>query len=434
MQISCRKICIDYSFFLYLTKCLLRLTLNLTIMKKFIFTFTLITIAFLANVSAQIKVNSSGYVGVGCDPNDLAATFRIYEAATSPRFILQGAHSRLELGVAVSNGWFATCAQLGDVVYRPLGTKHGLIFSLPNNTGNGNSYIKFADDANGGWFSIYNNKRVVIDGNLGIGRTPSYLLDVNGTIRVNSTLYSSDERLKTEIKPLSNEKDKLYLLQGKSYKKTPPPTGITDVRYNEDGEELPSVKREIIETSEYGYLAQELKEVFPDLVDQDSEGYYSINYIGLIPVIVEALKDKRLEIEKQQEQTDKQQAQIDKQQSQIDEQREQIKQLIKLMDIKFINEKVFEENKIESIPLLLQNTPNPFNETTEIGYYIPETVRSANIYIYDVNGFQQKSISIIERGKSATTLQASALRAGIYFYTLICDGKPVDTKQMILTR
>ena len=38
------------------------------------------------------------------------------------------------------------------------------------------------------------------------------------------------------------------------------------------------------------------------------------------------------------------------------------------------------------------------------------------------------------RGKGATTLQASVLQAGIYFYTLICDGKPVDTKQMILTR
>ena len=166
---------------------------------------------------------------------------------------------------------------------------------------------------------------------------------------------------------------------------------------------------------EYGYLAQELKEIFPDLVkqSQDSAGYYGVNYIGLIPVIVEALKDQRSEIEKQ---------------------REQIKQLVKLIDVKSINKEIFEENGIESIPLLLQNTPNPFNQLTEIGYYIPENVNSANIYIYDINGFQQRNISITERGKGATTLQASALQAGIYFYTLICDGKPVDTKQMILTK
>ena len=96
--------------------------------------------------------------------------------------------------------------------------------------------------------------------------------------------------------------------------------------------------------------------------------------------------------------------------------------------------KVFEKNGIESIPLLLQNTPNPFNQATEIGYYIPENVGSANIYIYDISGFQQRNIAIAERGKGATILQASTLQAGIYFYTLICDGKPVDTKQMILTR
>ena len=71
--------------------------------------------------------------------------------------------------------------------------------------------------------------------------------------------------------------------------------------------------------------------------------------------------------------------------------------------------------------------PPPFN-------HIPKTVNSANIYIYDINGFQQKNIAIAERWKGATTLQASTLKAGIYFYTLICDGRPVDTKQMILTR
>ncbi len=83
---------------------------------------------------------------------------------------------------------------------------------------------------------------------------------------------------------------------------------------------------------------------------------------------------------------------------------------------------------------LFQNTPNPFNQTTEIGYFIPETTDSANIYIYDVNGVQQRNISIAGRGQGVTVLQATALQAGIYFYTLICNGKPVDTKQMILTR
>jgi hypothetical protein len=240
---------------------------------------------------------------------------------------------------------------------------------------------------------------------------------VNDYIYTNGVMTTSDERLKSDIKPLTSEKDKLYLLQGKSYKKTPVPVNLKDSSSSADKNKK---EEEIIEFPEYGFLAQELKEIFPDLVSQDSAGYYSVNYIGLIPVIIEAMKEQRSENEKQQ--------------IQIDEQREQIKQLVKLMGIKSIDKKVFEENGIESIPLLLQNTPNPFSRATEIGYFIPETVSSANIYIYDVNGVQQRNISITERGNGITVLQATSLQAGIYFYTLICDGKPVDTRQMILTR
>ncbi len=308
------------------------------------------------------------------------------------------------------------------------GAVYGAYFSVSGAQVNS----RYAGYFNGG-------KVVVMNGNVGIGREqPAYLLDVNGTIRVSSTLYSSDERLKSDIKPLTDEKDKLYLLQGKSYKKALIPVNIKDSLTLAAAQKT---KEKTIETPEYGYLAQELKEVFPDLVSRDSAGYYSVNYIGLIPVIIEALKDQRLEIENKQNQIEeqqienkKQQNQIEKQQIQIDEQREQIKQLIKLMNIKSIDKKAFEENGIESVPLLLQNTPNPFNQVTEIGYFIPETVSSANIYIYDVNGVQQRNISIAERGNGVTVLQATALQAGIYFYTLICDGKPVDTKQMILTR
>ena len=252
-------------------------------------------------------------------------------------------------------------------------------------------------------------------------------LDVNGFAYVNGqNVLTSDERLKSNIKPLFDEKEKLYLLQGKSYIKMLPTSPI-----EEEDSLMGKREIEIVEFPEYGYLAQELKEVFPDLVKQNSNGYYGVNYIGLIPIIVEALKDQRKD---QQLESEKKQTEINDLKVQINEQREQIKQLVKLLDLKAINEKLFEDNGIESLPILLQNTPNPFNQATEIGYFIPENVNSANIYIYDINGFQERNIPIYERGKGATTLQASALQAGIYFYTLICDGKPVDTKQMILTR
>ena len=449
-------------------------------MKKL--TFTLIGFAFLVNVSAQIKINSSGQVGIGTSTVSNDQNWeRVLDVYSSNFAKLLVRSSNVKTGIFSHNSWNGTTAgRIGTESTHDLRLTAGygndvMILRTNGNVGIGitpsyklevngvtrssgfiGSYLNFIPNdnftydgktvgqyalnwqsdswhtasttlwltAHGGMkFFTAGSPRLFIhnNGNIGIGKAPATnrKLDVAGNAYANDILLTSDERLKTDIKPLSNEKEKLYLLQGKSYKKILPSTGLEEDSLTE--------KKETIEFPGYGYLAQELKEIFPDLAEQGSDGYYAVNYIGLIPIIVEALKDQRLEI-------DEKQSQIDKQQSQIDEQREQIKQLIKLMDIKSINEDVFRESGIESIPLLLQNTPNPFNETTEIGYFIPETVRSANIYIYDVNGFQQKSISIIERGKGATTLQASALRAGIYFYTLICDGKPVDTKQMILTK
>ena len=371
------------------------------------------------DISGASSGNSYGFHAINNSGGIGAATYGLYAKNTSGTGAGGGVVYGAYLDNALTNGSSGTVYGIYSTnVSSILGTVYGAYLSAqsPNNSAYVRGlYVTVSGPTDSKRYAGYfTGGKVVLNGDVGIGKDPviGRALDVSGGIWVNNVQVHSDERLKSDIKPLSDEKDKLYLLQGKSYKKMLPPTGLEEDSLAE--------KREIVEIPEYGYLAQELKDIFPDLVDQDTSDYYSINYIGLIPVIVEALKDQRLESEKKQ--------------IQIDEQREQIKQLIKLMDIKSINEKAFEENGIESIPILLQNTPNPFNQATEIGYYIPESVNSANIYIYDVSGFQQRNISISERGKGATILQASALQAGIYFYTLICDGKPVDTKQMILTR
>lgn len=65
---------------------------------------------------------------------------------------------------------------------------------------------------------------------------------------------------------------------------------------------------------------------------------------------------------------------------------------------------------------------------------LPVTIINASIYIYDMNGVQLKSYSITEREKSMITIQGSELNEGMYLYTLIADGKVIDTKRMILTK
>jgi len=51
-----------------------------------------------------------------------------------------------------------------------------------------------------------------------------------------------------------------------------------------------------------------------------------------------------------------------------------------------------------------------------------------------MQGVQIKSFDIIERGATSVTIEGYTLQAGMYLYTLIADGKEVDTKKMILTK
>ena len=84
---------------------------------------------------------------------------------------------------------------------------------------------------------------------------------------------------------------------------------------------------------------------------------------------------------------------------------------------------------------LSQNIPNPFTKNTEIKFYIPGNVKTAQLCIYNILGRQIMQIPINQRGeKGSCWISNLELTAGMYFYTLICDGKLMDTKQMILTK
>ena len=50
-----------------------------------------------------------------------------------------------------------------------------------------------------------------------------------------------------------------------------------------------------------GVLAQEIQEVFPELVKTNKEGLLSVNYQGLIPVLINAVKEQQQNLEKVQQ-------------------------------------------------------------------------------------------------------------------------------------
>ena len=75
--------------------------------------------------------------------------------------------------------------------------------------------------------------------------------------------------------------------------------------------------------------------------------------------------------------------------------------------------------------------PNPFAEKTTITFFITDDVKRAQIFFYDNKGIIIKSIDINTRGNGQLNVFAGDLSSGNYSYSLIADGKLIETKKMI---
>ena len=86
-------------------------------------------------------------------------------------------------------------------------------------------------------------------------------------------MVSSDARLKANIVSLGSTLAKLLLIDGKRYK------------VKKDGKQ------------KIGVLAQDIQKVFPELVTTDDKDMLAVNYQGLVPVLINALKEQQSEID-----------------------------------------------------------------------------------------------------------------------------------------
>ena len=114
-------------------------------------------------------------------------------------------------------------------------------------------------------------------------------MTVSGDITINS-----DERLKQNIEPLTDALALVNQLDGKVYHWRP-----------ELGRD---VRRKV------GFIAQEVESVLPDLITENKEGFKSVNYQGVVPVLVNAVKELSQQAKNQSEQIKLLQQQIELQQ------------------------------------------------------------------------------------------------------------------------
>ena len=257
------------------------------------------------------------------------------------------------------------------------------------------------------------------------GRYTGYFL---GDVRVTGSIYgtvltpsASGSALmgRSALMPLSVESDaangmsvteKLSRLTAVQYNLSEPQAAQAFAAAGDTATTTPRSVTDVqaLEKTHYGLDAEVLKEVYPDLVYESQEGDLCINYTVMIPLLVQSVNELRA-------------------------------QVVALQGRQTYNVRARGENEtgIDShaldVPALEQNDPNPFTQTTVVRYTLPESVKSAFLYIYDLNGTQIDQKTLQDRGRSSVTLEAGSLAPGMYLYALVADGKVIDTKRMIIT-
>ena len=83
---------------------------------------------------------------------------------------------------------------------------------------------------------------------------------------------------------------------------------------------------------------------------------------------------------------------------------------------------------------LLQNSPNPVVDQSQIRYYVPENMANARVEIADLKGIVLQKYELEQFGLNQVNVDTQSLGTGNYIYTLYVDGKIVDSRIMIVTK
>jgi len=206
----------------------------------------------------------------------------------------------------------------------------------------------------------------------------------------NTTIQTSDERLKTNITDISYGLNEVLKLKPVNF------------QWKNQTNEI-----EIY----HGFLAQDLKKIFSNsiVVGDPEKDTLGVRYAEIIPILTKAIQEQQILIENQNREIEIIRA--------------------KLPNDGNLSEKV-SNTVLNKLPILFQNNPNPFDQKTNIDYFIPEGTTQASIMVFDANSKIVYSSIIKNAGMGRVILEDQAISQGTYLYSLYVDGKIIDTKKM----
>mgnify|MGYP005811034499 CR=1 FL=1 len=240
------------------------------------------------------------------------------------------------------------------------------------------------------------------------------ITDIGGQVSW-STL--SDGRFKRDIKEDIVGLEFINQLRPVSY--TVDHAALARAHHSSDSMSMQARASMVSETRQTGFVAQEVESIIRKgnyrfngvKVPENEMDHYSIRYAEFVVPLVKAVQELT--------------AILNEQQNEIAALKERLEKA---------DEGIMRNRTGDGGALLYQNYPNPFSTDTEIRMVLPESTRSASIIVYDLEGREMKRIAVDRPGTKALKVSGNDLAAGVYMYSLLADGKIVDTRRLIIVK
>lgn len=286
--------------------------------------------------------------------------------------------------------------------------------SLGINTNPGNFMLKIKSTTKG--LGLANDETPEIWEIVGNSELQLYIDDkLRGRFDPISGFYASisDERLKTNIKPMGIMLEKIMLLKPSTYQ-----------------------FKDATNRQEYnGFIAQEVMKLFPAMVAHSVNpkrnlDVYTMDYSQFGVLAIKGIQELQPVIEEQQlliKQLKRENEEQKLKNSLLEDRLAKLEATITTITAN----KNGNITDVIANASLEQNQPNPFDRNTTIRYRIPQGSKG-QINIYDQTGKIVKALNANESGQSE--LNGNNLAAGTYIYTLIINGKAALSRQMLITK
>ena len=409
-------------------------------MKKRFISMLLVASCFgVAN--AQVVVDDDGHVAVGIETADpVNSILGVNTTGSTSSAVYVSPETDHENGIHVqksgrypaSSSTLLTAYSANTTVcttHQSCGLYARTYSTTPTNSGRAYGVCAFAGNSTSGWnygvcgsllgtqngagiygTSVRENKGVEIGGRYaGYFYGPVY---VTSTLTANEIVTLSDYRVKENVKSLNNSSSLDNIMNMNVVEYNYDSNLMTPINDGSDTATVAvctsqiEVEKILPKQKHFGLIAQELQQIYPDLVKESQEGYLTINYLEIIPLLISSVQELNAKIEQYENGGSPIKKTASREATDLD----------------------------AVVNTLYQNEPNPFTVSTVIRCDVAEEVAKADLYIYNMNGEQIAEYAVTERGETSVTIDGGSLNAGMYLYALVTDGKVIDTKRMILTK